>query len=132
MSVVRINAITVPPERAEELAARFAARAGEVGKSDGFEEFQLLRPSDDRNTWLVYTRWRDEESFERWLSSRAFAQAHGSQGGGDQTGGQGQTGAAGPGHPPGGGAPPHGHGGAVATSSELWSFSVEQRETAAG
>ena len=113
MSVVRINAITVPPERADDLAARFAARAGEVGRSDGFEEFQLLRPSDDRNTWLVYTRWRDEESFERWLSSQAFARAHASQAGGD---GGGQA----------------GHGGAAATSSELWSFTVEQRETSGG
>ena len=39
MSVVRINAITVPRERAEELERRFAARAGEVSKSPGFEAF---------------------------------------------------------------------------------------------
>ena len=44
MSVVRINAITVPTERAEELERRFAARAGEVSKSPGFEAFELLRP----------------------------------------------------------------------------------------
>ena len=154
MSVVRINAITVPPERAEELAGRFAARAGEVGKSEGFEEFQLLRPSDERNTWLVYTRWRDEESFEKWLSSMAFSRAHGSQpagqhagrGPGAETGpaaaGQGHgepsqaggashpgSGAGGASHP-GSGAGAHGQGGPVATGSELWSFTVEQRETA--
>jgi heme oxygenase (mycobilin-producing) len=63
MSVVRINAITVPAERAEQLAARFAARAGQVETTDGFEEFQLLRPTDGRETWLVYTRWRDEAAF---------------------------------------------------------------------
>ncbi len=44
MSVVKINAITVDPERADELVARFAARAGEVGGSEGFEAFELLRP----------------------------------------------------------------------------------------
>ena len=43
MSVVKINAITVPKERAEELVGRFAARAGEVSKSPGFEAFELLR-----------------------------------------------------------------------------------------
>ena len=48
MSVVRINAIDVPAERAEEFEARFAARAGEVSSSPGFEAFELLRPSDDR------------------------------------------------------------------------------------
>lgn len=132
MSVVRINAITVPPERADDLAARFAARAGEVGKSDGFEEFQLLRPSDDRNTWLVYTRWRDEAAFETWLSSQAFTRAHASQAGRDQAGGHADKGEAGSGHGHGGATPPPGHGGAVATSSELWSFTVEQRETSGG
>ena len=50
MSVVRINAITVPKERADELEARFAARAGEVSSSPGFEAFELLRPADDRET----------------------------------------------------------------------------------
>ncbi len=108
MSVVRINAITVPAERADELAARFAARAGEVGKADGFEEFQLLRPTDDRTTWLVYTRWRDEASFTAWMESRAFGQGHARPSGGE---GQAQS-------------------GPVATQSELWSFEVEQRETA--
>ena len=36
MSVVKINAITVPKERADELVGRFAARAGEdeVDESD--------------------------------------------------------------------------------------------------
>ena len=43
VSVVKINAITVEPERADELVARFAARAGEVGKMDGFEAFELLQ-----------------------------------------------------------------------------------------
>lgn len=100
MSVVRINAITVPAERADELAARFAARAGEVGKADGFEEFQLLRPADGRTTWLVYTRWRDEESFNAWVESRAFTQGHAQ----------------------------HSGSGPVATGSELWSYRVEQRE----
>ncbi|MGI9032121.1 MAG: antibiotic biosynthesis monooxygenase family protein [Acidimicrobiales bacterium] len=105
MSVVRINAITVPAERAEEMAARFAARAGEVGKADGFEEFQLLRPTDERETWLVYTRWRDEAAFQAWVDSRAFTAGHTQHAG-----------------PPAGGP--------VATGSELWSFSLEQLETA--
>lgn len=76
MSVVRINAIDVPAERASELESRFAARAGEVDKIDGFEEFQLLRPTDDRTTWLVYTRWRDKSCFEAWVNSAAFHRGH--------------------------------------------------------
>src|SRR2546428_261454 len=76
MSVVKINALHVEPGRGDELAARFASRAGQVDRTDGFEEFQLLRPTDDRTTWLVYTRWRDEEAFQAWTSSRALEQGH--------------------------------------------------------
>lgn len=76
MSVVKVNAITVPAERGEELVGRFARRAGAVEGSPGFEEFVLLRPTDDRTTWLVYTRWRDEESFQAWMASPAFGHGH--------------------------------------------------------
>ncbi len=65
MSVVRINAITVPAERAEEFERRFAARAGEVATMDGFEAFELLRPTDDRGVYLVYTRWASPGGLRR-------------------------------------------------------------------
>jgi heme-degrading monooxygenase HmoA len=76
MTVVKINSITVPADSGDELARRFAARAGAVDDQDGFEGFELLRPTDERNTWLVITRWRDEESFQAWVSSPAFAHGH--------------------------------------------------------
>lgn len=101
MSVIKINAITVPADSGDELAHRFAARAGAVDGVDGFEGFELLKPVDDRTTWLVITRWRDEAAFEAWQSSPEFA--HGHRG----TGGE--------------------HGGAqrpVAMSAELWSYEV--------
>ena len=63
MSVVKINAITVPKDRAEEFEARFAARAGAVSGSPGFEAFELMCPVDGRDVYLVYTRWRSEEDF---------------------------------------------------------------------
>ena len=72
MSVVKINAITVPADSGDELARRFAARAGAVDDQDGFEGFELLKPTDDRTTWLVVTRWRDEASFQAWLHSPDF------------------------------------------------------------
>ena len=72
MSVVKINAITVPKERADELVARFAARAGEVSGSPGFEAFELLRPADDRDTFLVYTRWASEDDFQNWMNSLSW------------------------------------------------------------
>ncbi|MGH9022287.1 MAG: antibiotic biosynthesis monooxygenase family protein [Acidimicrobiia bacterium] len=100
MSVVRINAITVAPERADELEARFAARAGEVSKAPGFEAFQLLRPTDDRGVFLVYTRWSSADDFQAWVDSPAFQHGHRS----------------------------HSSSGPVGISSELWSFDLVQAE----
>ena len=62
MTVIKINAITVPAEHGEEVARRFAARIGAVDSQAGFEGFELLRPTDDRTTWLVVSRWADQES----------------------------------------------------------------------
>lgn len=101
MTIVRINAIDVPENGGEELARRFAERAGAVDRADGFLGFELLRPTDGRRTWLVVTRWRDQEAFDAWVASPAFA--HGHRG----VSGQGAD------RPP------------VAVHSELWSYDVE-------
>ena len=74
--IIKINAITVPGDLAEEVARRFAARAGAVEGMDGFEGFELMRPTDGRETWLVITRWRDEDSFHSWTSSEQFRDGH--------------------------------------------------------
>lgn len=97
MSFVAVNAITVPPDKGDEMAARFAARAGQVDQQDGFVEFRLLRPADDRDTWLVMTTWRDREAFDAWVGSQAFQHGH---------------------------ARPEGSTAPVATGSELWQFTV--------
>ena len=76
MSVVKINAITVPEGMGAELEARFAARAREVDGVEGFEGFELLRPVDGETRYFVYTRWRSEEDFQRWVSSREFRRGH--------------------------------------------------------
>lgn len=100
MTVVKINAITVPRERFGEFAERFASRAGRVSGAGGFESFELLRPNDDREVCLVLTRWRSEEDFQAWLGSADFAAGH-SQ---------------------------HRERGPVGTASELWSFDVLETE----
>ena len=74
--VIKINAITVPADSGDELAKRFAARAGAVDGQDGFEGFELLRPTDGRNVWLVVTRWRDTAAFDAWTQSQGFAAGH--------------------------------------------------------
>lgn len=76
MTVIKINALDVPAEMGEEVARRFAARVGAVDGHDGFEGFELLRPTDGRTTWLVVTRWRDDAAFDAWRASPAFAHGH--------------------------------------------------------
>ena len=116
MSIIRINAITVPAEAGDELAHRFAARAGAVDGQDGFEGFELLKPTDGRDQWLVITRWRDEDAFTAWVSSPAFADGH--------RGAAGAAAAQG-GHP---GGHPGSHPGAegaqrpMSVASEIWSY----------
>ena len=76
MSVVIINAIK-PAEGAEaELEARFGSRAREVEHMEGFEGFQLLRPVEGEDRYYVYTRWRSEEDFQRWVNSDEFRRGH--------------------------------------------------------
>ena len=104
MSIVKINAITVPRERFEEFERRFATRAGRVSSAEGFEAFELLRPNDDREVCLVLTRWRSEEDFRGWVASEDFKAGHAQ----------------------------HRSGGPVGTSSEIWSFDVLELEGPAG
>ncbi|MGN7248046.1 antibiotic biosynthesis monooxygenase family protein [Janibacter anophelis] len=79
MSIVKINAISVPEQGREELERRFAARQGTVDDAPGFEGFQLLRPTEGGDRYFVVTRWADEESFAAWRDGDARA-AHAGEG----------------------------------------------------
>ncbi|WP_122818023.1 antibiotic biosynthesis monooxygenase family protein [Nocardioides pantholopis] len=80
MPVVKINAISVPPQAAEELERRFAARAHTVDSAPGFLGFQLLRPTAGEERYFVVTQWADEESFAAWRDGDARAAHSGEHG----------------------------------------------------
>lgn len=103
MSFVVINVLTVPESMRATLEDRFANRAGEVDAMDGFEHFELLRPVEGQDNYLVYTRWSAREHFETWMNSRAFSQGHA------------KTNTDGP----------------AATGSQVWSFEVAQSKSKA-
>ena len=96
------SVLTVPAEQREVLEKRFSSRAGSVENSDGFEWFELLRPVEGTEQYLVYTRWRDEAAFQAWMEGPMKA-AH--QGGGKE------------------GERPK----PAAAASTLWSFEVVQQ-----
>jgi heme-degrading monooxygenase HmoA len=100
MSIVKINALTVPRDRVAEFERRFASRAGKISSNEGFESFTLLRPNDERDVCLVITQWRSEDDFQAWVASPDFAAGHAQ----------------------------HRTDGPVASSSELWSFDVLETE----
>ncbi|WP_377272677.1 antibiotic biosynthesis monooxygenase family protein [Peterkaempfera sp. SMS 1(5)a] len=104
MSIVKINVLSVPAEQREVLEQRFAARAGAVESSDGFEWFELLRPVEGTDRYLVYTRWESEEAFQKWMSGPMQAAHRG--GGGESTGERPRP---------------------AASDSTLWSFEVVQQ-----
>jgi heme-degrading monooxygenase HmoA len=74
----------------------------EVAKMPGLEAFELLRPTDGKDTFLVYTRWASAADYENWLNGPAFQQGHRA----------------------------HNAQGPVSTASDLWSFDVVQEQRA--
>lgn len=98
MSFVAINILEVPSHMRATLEERFARRAGEVEKMDGFQAFELLRPVEGADHYLVYTRWDSEAAFKAWVSSAAFSRGHAQ----------------------------HAEGGPAASGGALWTFEVAQ------
>ncbi|MEO1055710.1 MAG: antibiotic biosynthesis monooxygenase [Actinomycetota bacterium] len=130
MSVVKINAVEVPEGMGSEFIERFAKRAGSVEDQPGFEEFLLLRPTDEHRRFFVFTRWESDEAFQAWLQSSDFAAAHAHVAEDAQAMAErhapGATGGHHAGTPAGRG---HGHGGPVAINAELLAFEVMERVT---
>ena len=82
MSVVKINVVTVPEDKRARFEERFRGRAGAVETTPGFEWFELLRPVEGTDSYLVYTRWRSEADFEAWQNGQDFARGHSGGGSG--------------------------------------------------
>ena len=105
MSYVAINVLTVPDGAGAVLEERFAARQGSVDSAPGFEHFELLRPLEGTQDYLVYTRWTTEADFTAWRTSQSFGQGHAQASGRPD------------------GAKP------AATGSSIWAFEVAQQSS---
>ncbi|MGF1597875.1 MAG: antibiotic biosynthesis monooxygenase family protein [Acidimicrobiales bacterium] len=142
MAVVKINALEIPPQAGEEIVKRFSARLDELSRVEGFQGFELLRPTGDAESrWFVYTRWADEEAYQAWRTSDVFARGHAAPGGPPSSSGQsghpgGHPGAEAGGHPGGQpGAEAGGHPGdqqPVAMGATLLEFEVAVSADPAG
>ncbi len=77
MSVVKINALDIPPQAGDEIVKRFTARLDSLADVAGFEGFELLRPTaESEKRWFVYTRWSDQASYEAWRDGDGARASH--------------------------------------------------------
>jgi len=77
MTVVKINALEIPPQAGDEIVKRFTARMESLSDVPGFEGFELLRPTGEAETrWFVYTRWADQASYEGWRDGDGARNSH--------------------------------------------------------
>jgi heme-degrading monooxygenase HmoA len=71
-----INRLPVKEGMANKVVERFANGRGFVQEFPGFVSMEVLR-SEGADEVMVITRWRDNEAFDSWVNSDAFAKAHG-------------------------------------------------------
>jgi len=77
MTVVKINALEIPPQAGDEIVKRFTARLDSLADVAGFEGFELLRPTGaTESRWFVYTRWADQESYNAWRDGDGARASH--------------------------------------------------------
>lgn len=70
-----MNRITVTEGREADFEKTFMERDRAVDLMPGFMDLQVLRPAEGR-TYVVMTRWKSREDFEKWTQSEAFIAAH--------------------------------------------------------
>ena len=88
MSIVKINALDIPPQAGDEIVKRFTARMDSLAEVPGFLGFELLRPTADTETrWFVYTRWSDQAAYEAWRDGDGARASHAQ----DATDGEGEA-----------------------------------------
>lgn len=74
--IVTCNRIPVNPEHAAAFEEHFSDRASLVDGMPGFISFQLLRPKNEGDPYVVMTFWESEAHFKAWTESAAFKEGH--------------------------------------------------------
>lgn len=74
--IIVANRIYVHPDHTAAFEERFLNRASMVDQMPGFVAYQLLRPVQPEDPYIVMTTWESQAAFEAWTSSDAFKQGH--------------------------------------------------------
>lgn len=74
------NRIPLARDWQETFEERFRARAQRIDKQPGFVRMEVLRPDPEdggeEGMHIVLTHWQDKQSFENWVGSEDFREAH--------------------------------------------------------
>ena len=72
------NRIFLNTDFTEEFERRFKKRIeqGALSRQPGFISFQIHKPISESAPYIVHTTWESKESFDLWVGSDDFAQAH--------------------------------------------------------
>jgi len=72
------NRIFLKPEFHQEFEQRFKNRIehGSLHQQPGFIRFQIHKPVSETAPYVVHTTWQDKSSFDAWVGSEDFANAH--------------------------------------------------------
>jgi heme-degrading monooxygenase HmoA len=74
---VSLSRLRVEDERADDLVAAFRNRAHLVDDAPGFVDLEVWRSDRDPCEVIMVSRWRDRDSFRRYMRSREHAVSHG-------------------------------------------------------
>ncbi len=74
--VIICNRISVNREHEAAFEALFATRMKLVDRMPGFIGFQLLRPTQPNDPYIVMTTWDSEADFRAWVGSPEFKAGH--------------------------------------------------------
>ena len=73
---VVMNRVMVKNDWRADLIERFKKRKGKIDLQPGFVRMQVLEPEKEGLPCVVLTVWQDKASFEQWVGSDDFRQAH--------------------------------------------------------
>ena len=73
---VSMSQLQVDPARAPELVEAFRGRIGLVDDADGFVDLEVWHSDRDPAELIMVSRWRDRESFKRYMKSDAHRRSH--------------------------------------------------------
>ncbi|HCM77765.1 MAG TPA: antibiotic biosynthesis monooxygenase [Cytophagales bacterium] len=73
---VAINYILCDEGYAKRFEELFATRAHAIDRLPGFIDMQVLRPSNEKDEYLIVSHWESEENFKTWTKSPEFLEGH--------------------------------------------------------